>query len=158
MGTTVTTIRPMDVSDIDAAAAMELDSRPRPWTVGVFRDELAADDRVYLVAEADDGVIGFGGVMLVGDEAHVTNLHVNETSRRRGIGRELMVSLVESAADRGARHLTLEVRVSNEAARSLYAAFGMVPVGVRPKYYGDEDALILWVHDIDRPDYLEGLR
>lgn len=158
MGTTVTNIRPMDVSDIDAAAAMELDSRPRPWSVGVFSDELAADNRVYLVAESDDGVVGFGGVMVIGDEAHVTNLHVNESSRGRGIGRALMVSLMEAAVEQGARHLTLEVRVSNEAARSLYTALGMVPVGVRPKYYGDEDALILWVHDIDRSEYLGSLR
>lgn len=158
MGTAVTTIRPMDPSDIDTAAAMEEHSRPSPWSAGVFRDELSADNRVYLVAESDEGVIGFGGVMLVGDEAHVTNLHVTDTDRRRGIGRTLMISLIEAAVAQGARHLTLEVRVSNEAARSLYGALGMAPVGVRPDYYGDEDALILWVHDIDRPDYLEGLR
>ncbi|HLV89786.1 MAG TPA: ribosomal-protein-alanine N-acetyltransferase RimI, partial [Acidimicrobiia bacterium] len=58
----------------------------------------------------------------------------------------------------GARHLTLEVRTRNEAARALYASLGMVPVGIRPGYYGDDDALIMWAHDIDDPSYLEGLR
>jgi ribosomal protein S18 acetylase RimI-like enzyme len=59
---------------------------------------------------------------------------------------------------REARHLTLEVETNNEAAQRLYAGLGLVPVGVGPGYYGDDDALILWAHDIDRPGYLEGLR
>jgi ribosomal-protein-alanine N-acetyltransferase len=69
-----------------------------------------------------------------------------------------MLALIESAIASGARHLTLEVRKENEAARALYSRLGLAPVGVRPRYYGDDDALILWVHDIDRPEYLERLR
>jgi ribosomal-protein-alanine N-acetyltransferase len=63
--------------------------------------------------------------------------------------------------EEGARHITLEVRSENEPARSLYARLGLAPVGVRKDYYGDDDALILWAHDIDSPEYrgrLEGLR
>ena len=86
----------------------------------------------------------------------------DEQSRRRAtshrgrrIGRELMVSLIRAAIEQGARHLTLEVRKENLAARSLYSSLGLVPVGIRPRYYGDDDALILWAHDIDQPEYQE---
>jgi ribosomal-protein-alanine N-acetyltransferase len=96
--------------------------------------------------------------MVVGDEAHVTNLLVDGAMRGRGIGRRVMAELIIAAVDEGARHLTLEVRSTNDRARSLYSGLGLAPVGVRPGYYGDDDALILWAHDIDRPSFLEGLR
>ena len=104
------------------------------------------------------GLVGFAGVMVVADEAHVTNLLVEPDRRRQGIGLELMKSLVEASVAAGARHLTLEVRSRNEAARALYARLGLAPVGVRKGYYGDDDALILWAHDIDAEEYREGLR
>ena len=65
----------------------------------------------------------------------------------------LVLELVERSLDEGARHLTLEVRVSNHGAQRLYNRFGLAPVGVRKHYYRDEDALIMWVTDVDRPDY-----
>lgn len=148
MGTGVITLRAMVVDDVAAVTALEAGHQPRPWSEQVVRDELAADNRVYLVA-GDEEVRGFGGVMVVGDEAHVTNLLVDETYRGRGIGRRLMVALIEKAVRMGVRHLTLEVRSENVAARRLYAGLGLAPVGVRPGYYGDDDALIMWAHDID---------
>lgn len=157
MGIAVSTIRAMTDDDLAEVLALEAANQPRPWSEQVFREELATENRVYLVA-VDEEVTGFGGVMVVGDEAHVTNLFVDPGRRRRGIGRSLMVALAGAALEAGARHLTLEVRKTNHAARSLYAGLGMAPVGVRPDYYGDDDALILWVHDIDRPGYVEGLQ
>ncbi len=153
-------IRPFDVDDIPAVVDLEMANQPQPWTEGILEDELAADNRSYLIAE-DGGVSGFAGVMVVGEEAHVTNLVVAEESRRRGVGKALMLGLVETALEMGARHLTLEVRSKNEAARSFYAHFGLAPVGVRRGYYGDDDALIMWVHDIDSEAYahrLEAIR
>ena len=88
----------------------------------------------------------------------MTNLLVDPDRRRRGVGRRLMVALIEAVVSRGARHLTLEVRSENDAARGLYGDLGLAPVGVRPAYYGDDDALVLRAHDIDRPSYLESLR
>jgi len=158
VGTTVSSIRPMQPDDLPLVVALETAQQPRPWSESVFRGELDAENRVYLIVEDDGEIIGFGGVMVIGDEAHVTNILVNEAHRREGLGRELMLALIESAIASGARHLTLEVRKENEAARALYSRLGLAPVGVRPRYYGDDDALILWVHDIDRPEYLERLR
>lgn len=152
----VITIREMTVADLGKVVALESMNQPRPWTEGVFSDELAAEGRIYLVAE-DTDLLGFGGVMLVGEEAHVTNLLVDPSRRRQGVGRTLMVELTRSAVRGGARHITLEVRPSNDAARRLYSGLGLSPVGVRPGYFGDEAALIMWRHDIDDPAYLEGL-
>lgn len=149
-------IRPLTIDDMDSVVALEQANQPAPWSEGVFRDELAAENRVYLAAD-EDGVVGFGGVMVVGDEAHVTNLLVAPDARRRGIGLGLMLALIDNAVAEGARHLTLEVRSKNVAARGLYARLGLAPVGIRTNYYGDDDALILWAHDIDGPEYRERL-
>ena len=156
MGIVTLVIRPLRVADIAAVVALEQANQPTPWSEGVFRDELAAENRVYLAAD-QSGVVGFGGVMMVGDEAHVTNLLVAPEARRHGIGLDLMLGLIEAAIGVGALHLTLEVRSKNEAARALYARLGLAPVGVRKDYYGDDDALILWAHDITEPDYQERL-
>jgi ribosomal-protein-alanine N-acetyltransferase len=158
-GVVTTSIRRLTLDDLEAVVAMEAANQPAPWSEGVFRDELAAENRVYLAAD-EDGVVGFGGVMLVGDEAHVTNLLVDREWRRRGIGLELMRALIDEAVAEGARHITLEVRSENDAARRLYARLGLAPVGMRKGYYGDDDALILWAHDIDGAEYrarLDGL-
>lgn len=152
----VITIRDMTTDDLARVVQLETLNQPRPWSEGVFSDELAAEGRIYLVAE-DTDLMGFGGVMLVGEEAHVTNLLVDPSWRRKGVGRALMVELTRAAVRSGARHLTLEVRQSNEAARRLYGGLGLSPVGVRPGYYDDEAALIMWRHDIDDPTYLEEL-
>ena len=111
MGGIVTTvIRPLTLDDLDSVVALEAANQPAPWSEGVFRDELAAENRVYLAAD-EDGVVGFGGVMLVGEEAHVTNLLVTPERRRRGIARDLMVTLITaavSAASEGLRTLVVE--------------------------------------------------
>ena len=153
----MTTIRSMLASDVEAMARMESANQPRPWTVGMFRDEFIAPGRTYLVVE-DDVMVGFGGIQLIGEEAHVTNLLIDPDHRGRGLGRRLLKELIVSSIRQGARHLTLEVRVGNHAARSLYTSLGLAPVGVRPGYYDGDDALIMWVHDIDSPQYQERLR
>jgi [ribosomal protein S18]-alanine N-acetyltransferase len=157
MGVGVITIRDFEHEDVAAALVLEVLNQPQPWTEGIFNDELSAENRTYLVAE-DGAVCGYGGVMLVGDEAHITNLLVASEHRGQGIGRRLMIGLIEVAIDEGARHLTLEMRSENEAARSLYSWLGLAPVGVRRGYYDDDDALIMWAHDIDSAEYAERLR
>lgn len=157
MGLPVISIRPMRLGDLADVVPLEAANRSRPWSQQVFRDELEAENRAYHVATADEMIVGFGGLMVIGDEAHVTNLLVDLDRRGLGIGRRLMVSLIRAAVGQGARHLTLEVRTKNDAARALYTSLGLAPVGVRSKYYGDDDALILWAHDIDQPEYQEML-
>ncbi len=156
MGTGLISIRPMSSEDVAAAAALEARHQPAPWSERVLRDEVGAHNRFYMVVD-DGSVAGFGGVMVVGDEAHITNLLVDPRIRRKGVGRRLLVALMSAAIEAGARHLTLEVRTANQPARALYASLGLAPVGVRPGYYGNDDALIMWAHDIDSLEYQERL-
>ncbi|MEX1271287.1 MAG: GNAT family N-acetyltransferase, partial [Acidimicrobiia bacterium] len=94
---------------------------------------------------------------IVSDEAHITTVVVDPVHRQARVGTRLMLALIDHALASGAGALTLEVRVSNEAAQALYRRFGMAPVGVRKQYYRDEDALIMWVHDIDSDAYSDRL-
>lgn len=147
-------IRPMTRSDIPAVAALEAEIYPQPWSPRVFFDELALDSRVYVVAVTEDGaVVGYGGVLLVEQDAHITTVAVAPEARGRNLGKRLMLDLVDRSLDEGARHLTLEVRVSNAAAQGLYDRFGFQPVGRRKNYYSDEDALVMWATDIDTDEY-----
>ena len=105
------------------------------------------------MVERDELICGFGGVMLVGEDAHIVTLAIEPEERERGVGSMLMVSLVEAAKTRGAQNLTLEVRRSNEAAQHLYRKFGFEEVGLRREYYRTEDALVMWAVDIDTESY-----
>lgn len=150
-------IRPMALSDLAAAALLEAQVYSQPWSEGMFRDEVSQPHRTYLAAEVDGALAGYGGLMVVGEEAHITTVVVDPVRRGHRLGTRLMLGLVDAALGAGAKSLTLEVRVSNEAAQALYRRFGMAPVGVRKQYYRDEDALIMWVHDIDGDEYRERL-
>lgn len=146
-------IRQMLRSDIPAVAELEADIYPQPWSPRVFFDELAMDSRSYVVATEDGHIVGYGGLLLVEDDAHITTVAVARKARGHMVGKRLMLSLVDRSLESGARHLTLEVRVSNEAAQRLYERFGFRPVGRRKNYYRDEDALVMWATDIDTDEY-----
>lgn len=129
---------------------------PRPWSLSLFVSELALrSTRAYYVARVGGIVVGYCGLMLAGDDAHVTTIAVDPAWHRRGIATRLLVNAVRLATGRGARHLTLEVRVGNDPAQALYRAFGFHPAGVRKGYYVEtnEDALVMWAEDIDSPQY-----
>ena len=156
-------IREMTAADLEAVLSIEEAVYQAPWSTAMFEDELDRDNRHYLVIEAGmagervagdmesgDKVAGYGGLMLVGEEAHVVTLAIAPDLHGGGLGSALLAAMFVAARHRGARHLTLEVRASNHPARSLYQRFGFDEVGVRKGYYGDEDAVIMFAHDIDR--------
>ena len=144
---------------------------PRPWSMALYLDELArGGERVYRVACTPDpdgrpsGVIGYGGFMIVAGEGHITSVAVHPECQGRGVGARLMLELHREARRiERLEALTLEVRVSNEAAQRLYRWFGYAPVGSRTNYYRGgpggkrEDALVMWCHDIDSPAHGERL-
>jgi ribosomal-protein-alanine N-acetyltransferase len=147
-------IRPMSRSDIPAVAELESQIYPQPWSPSVFFDELAMENRRYLVATDGAGlVLGYCGLLIVEDDAHVTTIAVTPRSRGHQLGSRLMLEMVDAALDADTRHLTLEVRVSNDTAVKLYERFGFEPVGRRKNYYKDEDALVMWATDIDTDEY-----
>jgi [ribosomal protein S18]-alanine N-acetyltransferase len=111
--------------------------------------------RAYFVARVGRDVVGYAGVMLTGEDAHITTIAVDPARHRQRIGTRLLLVLAREAIARGARNLTLEVRLSNHGAQDLYRRFGFGPVGVRKNYYQEtnEDALVMWVHEVDTADY-----
>ena len=140
--------------DIPVVAELEREIYPEPWAPRVFFDELAQPNRSYVVAlDAAGEIVGYAGMLRVEEDAHITTLAIDPGARRAKLGTRLMLSLVDEARDAGARHLTLEVRMSNTAAQQLYRRFGFAPVGLRKNYYRTEDALIMWAIDIDTADY-----
>jgi [ribosomal protein S18]-alanine N-acetyltransferase len=147
MGVSVHTVRPMTTADVAVVADLERSAFSDPWPPAVFFEELALAGRVYVVAETMGRIAGYGGLMLVQGDAHVMTIAVAEAHRRSGEATRVLLALIEAALERGAASITLEVRASNAPAAALYRKFGFVPVGVRTRYYRDEDAVIMWVVD-----------
>jgi ribosomal-protein-alanine N-acetyltransferase len=102
-----------------------------------------------------NSIIGFAGLWLMVDEAHVTTIAMHPDYRRLGLGELLLVSLIDIAYDISAKWVTLEVRVSNYTAQNLYRKYGFREAGLRHRYYSDnqEDALIMWTDEINSPAY-----
>ena len=141
--------------------AIERQVYPRPWSPNLFLSEMAeARNRCYLTARMDRDVVGYGGLICYGEEAHVTNVAVDPEHHRHKIGTRLLHDLLQNAIAMGAQAISLEVRVSNYGAQRLYGKFGFRPVGVRKNYYQEinEDALIMWVDGIRGPEYQGRLR
>jgi len=142
---------PMEPEHLDAVMAIENVSFPIPWRREAFLFEILLNETAdYVVALYRDQVVGYGGMWLVLDEAHITNIAVHPDCRGRGIGRRILQELIKRAALRGATKMTLEVRPSNLIARKLYRDLGFEEKGVRKRYYQDnhEDAIIMWLEDI----------
>jgi [ribosomal protein S18]-alanine N-acetyltransferase len=154
------TIGPMQLRDVGAAHEIERLSFATPWPSNAFEQELRGNRLAhYIVARAGDAVVGFAGIWLMVDDAHVTTISVHPDWRRRGVARRLMLALADRAAQLGARRMTLEVRPSNAAAQALYRDLGFDVVGRRPGYYTDdgEDALVMTTPDLDDPAMRERL-
>src|SRR6202165_2106917 len=100
-------------------------------------------------------ILGFAGLWLMVDEAHITTIAMHPSYRRRGLGEFMLVSLIDIAYNIGAKWVTLEVRITNHSAQNLYRKYGFHEAGVRHRYYSDnnEDALIMWTEEINSPAY-----
>ena len=178
-------IVPLGPDHLDQVLAIEAEVAGTGWSRGIFEREMVADaTRCYLVALRPPAggadarrpsprpagtpdarpaprweVVGYTGMQLQAGEAHITTMTVAPTHRRHGIATRLLAALLWEARARGAASAALEVRIDNLAARRLYAGMGFRPVGVRPKYYESSvDALIMWAHDIDGPEFARMLR
>jgi ribosomal-protein-alanine N-acetyltransferase len=152
---------PMRRRHLRSVLKIEAQVYPRPWSLALFMSELGLrSTRSYVVARVDSTVVGYAGLMLSVDDAHVTTIAVDPGWHRHKIGTRLMLFMARESVRRGARNLTLEVRVSNTGAQAMYHRFGLKPVGVRKNYYVEtnEDALVMWAEDIDTPDYRDLLR
>jgi ribosomal-protein-alanine N-acetyltransferase len=149
---------PMRRRHVRGVLRIEQQVYPRPWTMSLFLSELALrSSRAYYVARVGRDVVGYGGLMLSADDGHITTLAVDPRWQRRQIATRLLLVLAREGIARGSRSLTLEVRLSNRPAQELYRRFGFAPVGVRKNYYAEtnEDALVMWAHEVQRPQYAD---
>lgn len=106
-------------------------------------------------SQTDPRILGFVGLWFMVDECHITSIAVREKWRGRGVGELLLIGAIELAMANGSRVVTLEVRVSNLVAQSLYQKYGFKTVGTRKGYYTDnrEDAFVMTTDPIDQPAY-----
>lgn len=143
------TFRKMTVADIDAVYEIERLSFTLPWTKEAFYYEMLENQHAYYVlAETEEGIVGYCGLWIVMDECHVTNIAVLPDQRGKKLGEKLMKAAIEVAKENGAKTMTLEARVSNTIARNLYEKLGFKNGGIRKSYYSDnfEDAIVMWVN------------
>ncbi len=148
METTIN-FRPMTIYDIDQILVIEHLAFATPWSREAFYNELMNNQFAKYIVMLDKGrVIGYCGMWIVVDEAHITNVAVLPQYRGKKLGEALMQKAMELSKQYGALSMTLEVRVSNVVAQSLYKKLGFQPGGIRKNYYTDnnEDAIVMWVN------------
>lgn len=141
---------PLDASHIPAIVEIEREHQGSPWSNRSFENELVNPHAIFLVGIENGKILAYGGIWMVVDEAHVTNVMVVPEARRRGSGRNLMLHLLNAGKEKGMSCSTLEVRVSNHGAIALYKSLGYIEVAVRKAYYpnNQEDAVIMWLYDL----------
>jgi len=140
-------IRPMQIDDLKSILEIERVSFTTAWSLEAFIGELKENEYArYLCLELEGQVIGYMGLWFILDEGHITNIAITPDHRGKHWGEFLMRSMMEQMEEQGMERMTLEVRVSNSPAQSLYKRLGFVSAGVRRGYYADtgEDALIMW--------------
>ncbi len=141
------TFRRMTLKDLDRILTIEKACFTAPWSRNAFVGELSDNHFArYIVMLHNEEIIGYGGMWIIIDEAHVTNIAVDPPFRGQQLGERLMRFMMAVAYTEGARKMTLEVRVSNDPAKKLYEKLGFLGAGIRKGYYTDnrEDAQIMW--------------
>ena len=134
-------LRRMEARDLPSAMEIDALSLPRPWSAAIWRGELSSPYGLYLVIEDRGEVFGQIGVRHVLGELHITTIAVRPEYRRRGHARALIGAALGAFPD--ASHVHLEVRPTNVEAIALYESLGFRETGRRPRYYGDEDAVLM---------------
>ncbi len=140
-------IRGMTEKDIDEVLEIEKEAFETPWSRDAFVLELIKNQLAkYIVADKDNKIVGYGGLWLILDEGHITNIAVRASFRGQGIGNLLLEKLIDICEEREINNMTLEVRKSNLVAQALYKKYGFLDCGIRKGYYTDikEDAVIMW--------------
>lgn len=182
-------LAPMAIAGIDAVRAVEKKCFPTPWPRESFRYELERNHMArYFVLRrkhpegstppvepqpgilrrllggtrtfGQDSIVGFAGIWMMVDEAHITTLAVDPEFRGQGLGELLLVATTELSGVEGAKMMTLEVRQSNAVAQRLYEKYGFSRHGIRRHYYSDdgEDAVVMWSEEINSPPFQKSFR
>lgn len=136
----------------DVPRVMEIEKQcfSTPWHESAYLTELSNRSAYYAIARVDDKIVGYSGMWIIMDEAHITTIGVDPEYRGRKIGEQVLIAMLEEAQRRGARRATLEVREHNEVAQNLYRKYGFIPIAIRRGYYSDngENAVVMWIDDM----------
>lgn len=148
-------VEPMREGDVASVRRIEGTSFSTTWPDEAFLNELKTNRSAhYLVARQGEEVLGYAGVWLVLDEAHITAIAVDPDRRGGGLGKKLLYHLLVSCQQLGARWATLEVRVDNEVALNMYRRFGFARIGLRKGYYeSGHDAVIMWAGNLQSKSF-----
>lgn len=141
-------IEQMTAEHLDGVEALEKSCFSHPWSRQSLMSELENAQSLFYAAVEDGQVVGYIGMSFVLDEGYIYNVAVDEKYRKKGIGSALIRTLVTHSKKEGFAFLTLEVRESNTAARSLYQHFGFIKVGERKNYYSapTENAVLMTLY------------
>lgn len=138
-------IRPMEIEDLEQVMIIENETFSVPWTETGFFTFLIRNDTLFLVAQENEAIVGYAGIVMVPEDGDITNVAVKASMRGQGIGQKLVKELLIRAEEQGVRNVFLEVRESNKPAISLYEKQGFVSVSVRKDYYEEpkENAIVM---------------
>lgn len=136
-------LREMKPEDLDEVLKIEEESFKDPWTKNMFSGLFSSPQYKSFVYEAKGQIAGYTSVIATSYAFEIMNLAVKKDCRRQGIARVLLGKILATAIDVNADEVLLEVRRSNLSARKLYENYGFKVDGVRPDYYGDEDAILM---------------
>ena len=161
-------VRALALADIEALQQMDERQHGHAWSYRTFVDDIEQDNRVHLVLESDDEIVGHAGAWIDGPSCRVTNVAVSHTQAGNGYDSILLLSLLRRAlAEPHVANVQLEVRPSNRRAQQLYSRFGFLPAGIERNFYdrsddrGSRDAIVMAVPDVcedawrDRLDQIE---
>ena len=141
-------ITSMTLSDLELMKDTLYSDFDNFWSYNVLKQELKNEKTKYIIAKENNEVVGFAGILVVLDEATLNNIVVKKSCRCRGIGGELLETLIDLCADLNLKSFTLEVNVENIPAIKLYEKFGFKNLGIRKKYYNNStDAYIMTKSD-----------
>ena len=139
-------IKPLTEEYVDQVCILEEEAFSMPWHKESFMEMIENENACYLVGTIGDEVVASCGLRHIVGEGEITNVVTKNTKRGMGIGKRMLLKLLEEGSKMGAKEFTLEVRVSNASAIRLYEGLGFVTEGVRKNFYEcpTEDALIMW--------------
>lgn len=142
--------RKMLEKDIPKVAEIEKEIFSIPWSEKAFLDSLKSDNTIYMVAIAEEKVVGYCGMYLYTPEANITNVAVDKQYRRKNVAEQLVDNIIKKGKELGITDITLEVRESNVGAIALYEKSGFEEAGIRKNFYQrpTENALIMWKHNL----------